>query len=97
VKIQSSITPIGKSADSSRPLATATKQPPTSAPTDQVELSGLATRLQEASAALGGSPVVNTARVAEIRQAIAEGRFQIHPERIADGLLQSVRDLIGGK
>lgn len=35
-------------------------------------------------------------RVAEIRQAIAEGRFQINPERIADGLIQSVRDMLAG-
>lgn len=36
-------------------------------------------------------------RVAEIRQAIAEGRFQINPERIADGLIQSVRDMLAGR
>lgn len=36
-------------------------------------------------------------RVAEIRQAIAEGRFQINPERIADGLIESVRDMLAGR
>lgn len=36
-------------------------------------------------------------RVAEIRQAIADGRFQINPERIADGLIQSVRDMLAGR
>lgn len=97
MKIQNSIASIGKSVDSSRPQAPATKRAPVSAPTDQVELSGLATQLHEASAALGGAPVVDAARVAEIKQAIAEGKFQVHPERIADGLLQSVRDLIGRK
>ena len=35
-------------------------------------------------------------RVAEIKQAIAEGRFKINPERIADGLLQSVHDMLSG-
>jgi negative regulator of flagellin synthesis FlgM len=38
---------------------------------------------------------VNVERVAEIKRAIAEGRFQVNPERIADGLLQSVRDMLG--
>ncbi|MGC3874858.1 flagellar biosynthesis anti-sigma factor FlgM [Halomonas sp. GXIMD04776] len=38
---------------------------------------------------------VDTARVAEIRQAISEGRLDIRPERIADGLIDSVRDLLG--
>ncbi|MDO9244440.1 MAG: flagellar biosynthesis anti-sigma factor FlgM, partial [Rhodocyclaceae bacterium] len=38
---------------------------------------------------------VNAERVAEIKAAIAEGRFQINPERIADGLLTSVREMLG--
>ena len=37
---------------------------------------------------------IDTARVAEVRQAISEGRLEIRPERIADGLIQSVRDLL---
>lgn len=37
---------------------------------------------------------IDTARVAEIRQAISEGRLDIRPERIADGLFDSVRDLL---
>ena len=38
---------------------------------------------------------VDAARVAEIRQAISEGRLDIRAERIADGLVDSVRDLLG--
>lgn len=38
---------------------------------------------------------IDTARVAEIRQAISEGRLEIDSERIADGLIDSVRDLLG--
>lgn len=37
----------------------------------------------------------DTARVAEIRQAISEGRYQVNTGKIADGLLDSVRDLLG--
>lgn len=36
-------------------------------------------------------------RVAAIREDIRAGRYQINPERIADGLLSSVRDLIDSK
>lgn len=36
----------------------------------------------------------NAQKVAEIRQAISEGRFQINPERIADGLISSVREML---
>lgn len=37
---------------------------------------------------------MDVARVAEIKQAISEGRFQVKPERIADGLLASVREML---
>ena len=38
-------------------------------------------------------PVINEARVAELRRAIEEGRYEINPERIADKLLRSEREL----
>lgn len=50
--------------------------------------------VQNVESLLASTPIVDTERVAEIKQAIAEGRFQINPERIADGLLQSVRDML---
>ena len=37
----------------------------------------------------------DAARVAAIREDIRAGRYQVRPERIADGLLASVRDLLG--
>lgn len=40
----------------------------------------------------GAAQDVDAARVAEIRQAILEGRLQINAERIADGLISSVRE-----
>ncbi|MNM98637.1 anti-sigma28 factor FlgM [compost metagenome] len=36
---------------------------------------------------------IDTAKVEEIRQAIAEGRIKIDPGKIADGLLASLREL----
>ena len=39
----------------------------------------------------------DAARVASIREDIRAGRYEIHPERIAKGLLASVRDLLGAK
>lgn len=71
-----------------RPTATGVK--PASAP------SGQATTV--AAAALhtvsGTEAAFNPQKVAEIRQAISEGRFQINPERIADGLINSVREML---
>jgi len=44
-------------------------------------------------AAPGGSDF-DAARVAAIREDIRAGRYQVHPDRIASGLLASVRDLL---
>lgn len=60
---------------------------------EKVALSPLSARLQEIASSLD-TPEVNSSRVAEIRQAIAEGRFKVNPERIADGLLDDVRQLL---
>jgi negative regulator of flagellin synthesis FlgM len=42
-----------------------------------------------------GMPVVDEARVAEIRRAIEEGRYEVNAERIADKLIRAERDLLG--
>ena len=39
----------------------------------------------------------DAARVAAIREDIRAGRYQVNPEGIADGLLDSVRDLLGAR
>lgn len=39
----------------------------------------------------------DTAQVAKIRADISAGRYRINTSKIADGLLASVRDLLGGK
>lgn len=42
----------------------------------------------------GSEGVFDARKVAEIKAAIAEGRFQVNPEKVAAGLLDSVKDLI---
>jgi len=54
----------------------------------------LSASLIKAEAAMASTPVVDRARVDEIRQAISEGRFTVDAERIADGLIKSVRELL---
>lgn len=46
------------------------------------------------NAVAGSEAAFDTKKVAEIRQAISEGRFQIDPARIADGLISSVREML---
>lgn len=47
-----------------------------------------------AQALSGSSEVIDTAKIAEIKLAISEGRFKVNPEVVADRLLESVRELI---
>jgi negative regulator of flagellin synthesis FlgM len=57
----------------------------------EVDLSPAARQL----AALNNSDAdVQTARVQQIRDALASGELKIDPARIADGLLASVRELL---
>lgn len=58
---------------------------------EQVQLSS---QFQAIEAVVSNTPVVNGQRVAEIKQAIAEGRFQVNPEKIANGLIESVKDML---
>lgn len=52
-------------------------------------------RLSAASSELSSPEgVVDGARVQEIRQAIAEGRFQINASAIADRLISTARELV---
>lgn len=60
-------------------------------------LNSLAAQARQLQTALvqPSSADFDTARVAEIRQAISEGRYQVNTGKIADGLLDTVRDLLG--
>jgi len=70
----------------------------TSSPTsDSVDVNAFSARLQSLTSTLANQPVVDDAKVAEIRQAISEGRFTIHPEAIADQLVKNVKDLLAKK
>ncbi|KON80265.1 flagellar biosynthesis anti-sigma factor FlgM [Azoarcus sp. PA01] len=71
-------------------------QPATSKPAadgENVHLSSLSSSLNKAEAAMASTPVVDRGRVNEIRQAISEGRFKVDADRIAKGVLDSVREM----
>lgn len=94
MKINSAIPSVGNAPDGGRPRATSSAAQRPAAGDAQVALSPLSARLQEIEAGISNAPVVDAKRVAEIRQAIAAGQFKIDPERIADGLLTSVRQML---
>lgn len=61
---------------------------------DQVVLSQEAQTLGRLQAKINTAPDIDLEKVAEIRRAIAEGRFEINPERIAENMLNQ-NDLLG--
>jgi len=62
-----------------------------------VSLGSTAAHVKSMASSMASAPAVNAAKVAEIRQAISEGRFQVNTSVVADRLIATVRDLIGGK
>ncbi|MFN3884242.1 MAG: flagellar biosynthesis anti-sigma factor FlgM [Rhodocyclaceae bacterium] len=93
MKIDNTLAHIGnptvKPASAEGKLASAPPSSATVAGDERIDISALSARLQGA-----GEAPVDARKVAEIRQAIAEGRFQIHPERIAASLIEGVRELL---
>ncbi len=77
----------GRAVERVHDAATGTRTESRGAGTD-VHLTGSAVQLADLEQAIKDMPAVDEARVAAISNALAAGRYQIVPERIADGLLQ---------
>ena len=60
---------------------------------DHVTLTDSARSLQKIEEAIAKAPVVDTAKVATIKQAVRSGTYQIDSGRVADKLLQFERGL----
>jgi len=63
---------------------------------ERVQLSNLAAKLSQLEAQFGASDF-DAKKVEEVRNAIAEGRFKVNAEAVADSLLSSVAELLGRK
>ena len=97
MKIDGSIKPLGgTSAKEGTARATVGGKASTKAPLsqDRVEITSVSAQLQTMGSSQDNVPVVDTARVEAIKQAISEGRFKINPEAIADRLIATAKDLI---
>jgi negative regulator of flagellin synthesis FlgM len=58
-----------------------------------VRITDQARQLAQLERAVQDAPVVNEARVAAVRLAVEEGRYEVVPERIADKLLRIEHEL----
>jgi negative regulator of flagellin synthesis FlgM len=96
VKIENSVSPAGTPAVKEAPARAgkAPTAPAGAAGGGAVNLSALSSRMQSIEAALSDVPVIDRARVEEIKQAMAEGRFKVNTEVVADKLIDTVRELI---
>ena len=72
--------------------ASGTQETPASG--EKVELSSLSATLQQAEAAMASVPIVDQAKVDEIKQAISDGNFEVDAEKVADGLIESAREAL---
>lgn len=60
---------------------------------DQVTFTGPALALQKLGAAIANAPVVNSAKVASIKQAVQNGSYTVNAGSVADKLLQTQNEL----
>lgn len=47
-----------------------------------------------ATSTVGGNTVFDTKKVERIKLAISDGQFQVNTEKVADGLLETVKDML---
>lgn len=86
--LQPSATPASTARSAEKAATAAPAQPQT----DSVHLSAQGKAM--ASAVGSNAPVFDAKKVERIKMAIADGQFQVNSEKIADGLLDTVRDLL---
>ena len=67
----------------------------TATASDSVKLTETATRLQQLDELLANAPAIDRARVDQLRQSIAEGRYKMDAVHVADKLIALERTLFG--
>jgi negative regulator of flagellin synthesis FlgM len=97
LNVQNSATPLQGSGGNAHIAEKTPTSPATVAPTapnaDQATFTGPALALQKLSAAIANVPVVNSAKVASIKQAVQNGSYTVNAGSVADKLLQTQNEL----
>jgi negative regulator of flagellin synthesis FlgM len=98
MKIDNSVKSSGSVAGESKTRSTREAPASTSsASSEKVQLSSLSNGMQQLEQAIASTTVVDSGKVDEIKQAIAQGQFQVHPDKVADGLIESVRQMLSAQ
>ncbi len=88
-------TSVGESSSRNTPAKTSgAKAPPAQTESTSVHLGSTSAQLLSMGSSVASTSIVDTMKVAEIKQAISEGRFQVNSGVVADKLINTVRDLI---
>jgi negative regulator of flagellin synthesis FlgM len=82
-----------KRAKDSADAASSATAAPAATENEGVSITDSARQLAALEQAIGALPDVDNARVAKVRASIADGSYQVAPERIADKLLRVENDL----
>lgn len=91
MKVDNSLTPlVGTPIKPAKAGSSGSTSTASAAPQDNVQLGSFSSKVE------GGAPPFDSARIDAIKQAISEGRFKINPEKIADSLIASAKELVAG-
>jgi negative regulator of flagellin synthesis FlgM len=61
---------------------------------DEVQVSSLSSKMHEIESEMKTSKTVDSEKVAKIRKAIEEGRFEVNSSAVADKLIEHTREFI---
>ena len=67
------------------------------ASTESVTLSTLSSQLQSLEAKVANTEVFDAEKVDAIKSAISSGQFKVDSDKVADGLISSVKDLLNSQ
>ena len=67
------------------------------APTGNATANSDSVKISAEAQALSSSSTFDLKKVTEIKAAIASGTFQVNPEKVANGLIDTVRDLLSSR
>ncbi len=97
MKIDNSFKTFTTASTPADPAKTPNKAASGSAPApaaDSAQFSLQSAYFQVIEQGFADTPIVNSARVAELKQAISDGHFTVNADKVADRLLSTVQDLI---